>query len=170
MKRKLLIIMLLISIFAIGQKNNFYGDSGKQYYKLKIDKTTYDLLTVQDGTIFFNNGMQGECFYSNGIITIKNLFYLVEKELRLQNDYQKQDAVNYNLNKMIQIDIQLSVRINNMNTITKSFIGHSKDEMKNVFEEDKVFRESSNFLWLTSGFVLYFDEDGGFTNIEYKRI
>lgn len=162
--------MLLTSVFAIGQKNNFYGDSGKQYYKLKIDKTTYDLLTVQEGTIFFNNGMQGDCFYSNGIITIKNLFYLVEKELRLQNDYQKQDELNYNLNKMIGLDIQLSIKINKMNKETKPFIGYSKDEMKKVFQGDEVFRESSNFIWFTSGVVLNFDIDGGFTNIEYKKI
>jgi hypothetical protein len=170
MKKILLIIILLTSIIAIGQKNNFYGESGNQYYKLKVDKATYDILSIEDGTIFFHGGIQGDCFYSSGILTIKNLFYPVTKELRFQNDYQKQDELNYNLNKMIQIDIQLSVRIKKMNTITESFIGHSKDEMKKVFEKDKVFRESTNFLWLTSGFVLYFDEDGGFTNIEYKRI
>ena len=60
MNKLQLIIVLLTSIITIGQKNNFYGESGKQFYKLKIDKATYDLLTIQDGTVFFNNGIQ-EC-------------------------------------------------------------------------------------------------------------
>ena len=170
MKKSILLVILLTSIIATAQKNNFYGESGKQYYKLKIDKNTYDLLTVQDGTIFFNNGMQGDCFFSNGIMTIKNLFYPVEKELRFQNDYKKQDELNYNLNKMIGLDIELSVKINKIKTKTKPFVGSSKDEMKKVFQGDEVFRESSNFIWLTSGIVLNFDIDGGFTNIEYKKL
>lgn len=169
MNKLQLIIVLLTSIITIGQKNNFYGESGKQFYKLKIDKATYDLLTIQDGTVFFNNGIQGDCFYKNEIITIKNLFYPVENELRFQNDYKKQDDLNYILNKQIGLDIQISVKINKLIIITKPLIGSSKETLKELFLDEEVFRETSDFIWFASGIVLNFDVDG-FKNIEYKKI
>lgn len=169
MKNTLLIFILLTSIIAIGQTNNFYGESGKQYYKLKVDKATYDLLKVQDDTIFFKVGIQGNCTYKDGIMTIKNLYYPVKDELRFQNDYQKQDDLNYNLNKMIGLDIQYSIKINKLNTVTKPFVGYSKGEMKKIFWEDEVIREASNFIWFKSGIVFYFDGDGGFTNADYNK-
>jgi hypothetical protein len=170
MKKLVLALFLLTSIIAIGQKNNFYGESGKQYYKLKVDKVTFDLLNVQDGTIFFNNGMQGDCLYDNGVIIIKDLFYLANNELRLQNNYQKQDDLNYSLNNLIQLDIQLSLKIQKIKMIFKPFIGYSKDDMKVVLGDEDIFRESSNFVWLTTGIILNFDTDGRLTDIDYKKI
>lgn len=169
MKNILLIVILLNSMMAIGQKNNFYGESGKQYYKLKVDKATYDLLKVQDDTIFFKVGIQGNSSYSNGIMTIKNLYYPVKDELRFQNDYEKQDNLNFNLNKMIGLDIQYSIKVNKLNIVTKPFVGYSKVEMKKIFWEDEVIREASNFIWFKSGIVFYFDSDGGFTNADYNK-
>lgn len=170
MKKIILIAVLLISIISIGQKNNFYGSSGKEYYKLKVDKATYDLLKIEDGTIFFNMGIQGDCFYNSGILTIKNLFYPSKDELRFQNDYEKQDELNYALNKQIGLDIKISLSVHKMRSMFKHSIGNSKEFLKELLPNDIVFREASNFVWFTSGFILYFDSNGGYTDIDFKKI
>lgn len=170
MKNTLLIVMLLISIIGIGQKNNFFGESGKQYYKLKIDKDKYDLLPIKDGTILFYNGIQGNCFYNNGIMTIKDLYYPIKEELRFQNDYKKQDGLNNILNKQILLDIENSKLLNKLKIMLKPNIGYSKTEMKKIYFVSEVYREASNFIWFTNGIILNFDMDGGFTNVDYKII
>lgn len=162
--------MLLTSILTIGQKNNFYGESGKQFYKLKVDKATYDLLKTQNDTIYFQVGIQGNYSYDKGVLTIKNMYYPVKDEIWFQNDYQKQDNLNHSLNKMIGLDIQNSIILDKLNTIIKPFIGYSKTEIKEIFWDAEIFRETSNFIWFKSGNVFYFNNDGGLTNAGYNII
>jgi hypothetical protein len=109
MKKLVLITFLLFSILAIGQKNNFYGETGNQVYQIKIPLKTFNSLDKTKSTIELGSNDEDEDImvkifayytYENGIITLSKIRSI--RPDMVWNDTQKNNELNKYFDEVVR--------------------------------------------------------------------
>ncbi|MFV5690505.1 hypothetical protein ACM55K_00610 [Flavobacterium sp. LT1R49] len=101
MKKIIFVLLLLTSVMVIGQKNNFYGETGNQIYKIKIPLKIFNSLDKTKSTIELGSNDEDEEImvkifasytYKNGVLTLSKI-----KSIRpdmVWNNTQKNNKLN----------------------------------------------------------------------------
>lgn len=109
MKKIIFVLFFFTSIIAIGQKNNFYGETGNQIYKIRISTKTFNCLDKTKSTIEIGSNDEDEdimvkifAFYSykNGVLTLSKI-----KTIRPDmawNNTKKKDELNKHFDEIIK--------------------------------------------------------------------
>jgi hypothetical protein len=109
MKNFVFLLFLLTSITAIGQKNNFYGETGNQIYKIRVSTKTFNCLDKTKSTIEIGSNDEDEdimvkifafYIYKNGVLTLSKI-----KSIRpdmVLNSTNKNDELNKYIDEVIK--------------------------------------------------------------------
>jgi hypothetical protein len=109
MKIFVFLLFFLTSITAIGQKNNFYGETGNQVYQIKIPLKTFNSLDKTKSTIELGSNDEDEDImvkifayytYKNGIITLSKIRSI--RPDMVWNDTQKNNELNKYFDEVVR--------------------------------------------------------------------